>query len=72
MKNELLEEAAASESGVSNAPEPPRVFGRAARDASRTLRILVAHNVPRERNGGMSRIMGPSLGAGRSLVKGSG
>lgn len=58
MKHELLEESAASEPGVSSAPESPRVFRRAARDSRRPLRILVAHNVPRERNGGMSRIMG--------------
>jgi glycosyltransferase involved in cell wall biosynthesis len=54
MNNALLEEAAATVSNAPNAREP----GRADRDARRPLRILVAHNVTRERNGGMSRIMG--------------
>jgi glycosyltransferase involved in cell wall biosynthesis len=55
MNNALLEETAAA---AAHARESRRESRRASRDASRPLRILVAHNVPRARNGGMSRIMG--------------
>jgi glycosyltransferase involved in cell wall biosynthesis len=55
MNNALLEETA---SAASHARESRRESSRAGRDASRPLRILIAHNVPRARNGGMSRIMG--------------
>lgn len=59
MKNALLEETTtvAHEETI-RADSYARETRRVGRDSQRPLRILVAHNVPRERNGGMSRIMG--------------
>jgi len=55
MKDALLEETLTT---VAHARESRREVRRVERGSRKSLRILVAHNVPRERNGGMSRIMG--------------